>query len=655
MHASRRTSVVMGLLALMGVLGPKTTAWATVQTDRMVFRAGVAVQNTFHHDSFSSIDWVQQRNELRAELKYRLIPRAGSFGFLDVADFNMLYRGRYDSIFDIRDAYRKRGYDRDDFRFPEGKLPRELFLDFGFNGLFQPLSLRLGKQQIVWGEADLFRSIDVVNPLRLDQNGIVGEDLSDYREPLWIAKALVDIGQLGPVAETGLELFYSPNWRPLTDRVIVGESFRIKLDHTRPDDPNHLRRNQLPFNQVRHPWEVTRVGPYSTEAGDGADTQDGPNRSVAECREAYSFTDCADADFVYLIDSKQVPTSVLDLDASMVGVRLLGKTWGGLDFTMNYLFKRTEVPGTALPTHLLFDPDLDPNTPVVGNTRQDVLIQAAEAQATGQNLALRDRCLNGNPRDLDLDPNDGPLSETTPNLVVLESMRGYEGRAFTGCLTVPFWYPWTHIFGFTLTYNDYNYTGMIFRLEQSYSTKEPRNGQPALAGVRAGEFPQPRDFETSGKRSTQVWRSMVGFDYLRAFPQYMPSSLRPYKYLRTWFMDQWFFTFQFLNEYYSHADAQIGLLDSITDRMQHWNPVFTFVATGFFLNNVFRPWIAAGYDVNAQFPILWLQGTYFLTSQIELRIGEIMYLGSQQNESFIFLHKYADRDTLFVRFRYWFL
>ena len=34
------------------------------------------------------------------------------------------------------------------------------------------------------------------------------------------------------------------------------------------------------------------------------------------------------------------------------------------------------------------------------------------------------------------------------------------------------------MFGFTLTYNDFDYTGAVFRLEQSWSTNEPRNRTP---------------------------------------------------------------------------------------------------------------------------------------------------------------------------------
>jgi hypothetical protein len=535
---------------------------------------------------------------------------------------------------------------RDDFRFPEGKYPREAFVDVGFVPPLDKLSLRIGRQQVVWGEADLFRSIDVVNPLRLDQQGLVGDDLDQYREPLWIAKALYDLGSFDALKliDMNLEFFYSPNWRPLTDRIIVGESFRIKLDSDCIDaggDFNCRRPNQQPFDRIRHPWEVTRVGPYRTEALDHADLGGQPGcEDVSNLPGVNLPAGCGD--FIYLIDNP-VPTSLFDKDASMFGVRLLGKTFGNLDFTLNYLFKRTEVPGTVLPAHLLFDRNNPQNgdaTTDQNNARTDKLLEAATTDST----VLKHRCLDGNPRNFD-----------QSNVFILEGTRGYPDHAFTGCLTVPFWYPWTHIFGFTLTYNDFDYTGMIFRLEQSYSTKEPRNGVPPLAGVRRGDFPGTRDFDTSGKRSTQVWRSMVGFDYLRAFPQYAPSFVKPYKYLRTWFYDQWFMTFQFLNEYYSHADGQIGLLDSVTDRMHHFNPLLTYVMTGFFLNNVFRPWIAVGYDVNDRFPLLWLQGTYFLTPRLALRIGEILYLGSRHAESFVFLHKYADRDTLFFRLTYFLL
>jgi Protein of unknown function (DUF1302) len=116
---------------------------------------------------------LQWLNEVRFDLKYDLIaPGSGeSWGPVKTLRFNMLYRGRFDPVYLIRDSYQRRDYDRGDFEFPEGKTPRELFFDIGFNGALHDLSLRIGKQQVVWGEADLFRSLDVVNPLDIRHNG----------------------------------------------------------------------------------------------------------------------------------------------------------------------------------------------------------------------------------------------------------------------------------------------------------------------------------------------------------------------------------------------------------------------------------------------------------------------------------------------------
>ncbi|MBI4538627.1 MAG: hypothetical protein HY704_03845 [Gemmatimonadetes bacterium] len=55
-------------------LGWASCVDATVQTERVTFRASLSTQNTFQHDSTESFDWVQWRNEVRLELKYRLLP-----------------------------------------------------------------------------------------------------------------------------------------------------------------------------------------------------------------------------------------------------------------------------------------------------------------------------------------------------------------------------------------------------------------------------------------------------------------------------------------------------------------------------------------------------------------------------------------------------
>jgi hypothetical protein len=540
----------------------------------------------------------------------------------------MLYRGRYDSIFDIRTHYRKRGYRRDDFRFPEGELPREMFLDVEFGGFARGLGMRLGRQQVVWGEADVFRSLDQVNPLRLDQNGLLGDDFADYREPLWIAKFLYDIGDLGPIGGAGVEFFYSPNGRPATDRIIVGEAFRITLADNNPLT-GWRRRNRTPFDQVRHPWEVQRIGPGPTEAQDFADQGSVPG--------------CADppgcADFAYLA-STTYPSADFAWGNSMAGIRLLGSTFGGIQFSLNYLFKRTELPGTSLVGTDLFDPMVaQDGSP---NPRLDKVGAALVAAATP-------------------DTNGNGIPEGTEDLIrrcvwghepvyFVGSMHDTENM-LTGCQTTAFWYPWTHIIGATGTYNDDAYTGMVFRVEESLSTKEPRNGVPPLAGPRAGDYPRTRDFATNGMRQTSVWRSMVGFDYLRALGL-TAARKWPQPFRSLFGGDQWLLSGQFFDEYYAHADGQIGLLDSVTDRMHNFNPIFTMVATGFFVNQRLRPLFAFGYDVNDAFPTLWMQAEYNIGARWAVRLGDVLYMGSKMSEAFLYLNKYADRDTLFLRLTY---
>lgn len=50
------------------------------------------------------------------------------------------------------------------------------------------LFVKLGKQQVVWGRTDLFRVLDVINPVDYSRNNIYDE-LQDIRIPLWIAQA----------------------------------------------------------------------------------------------------------------------------------------------------------------------------------------------------------------------------------------------------------------------------------------------------------------------------------------------------------------------------------------------------------------------------------------------------------------------------------
>ncbi len=658
-----------GLLATALVFaGQNAGASEYFDGQRGEIAARLSSQNSFQHNDTDSIQWVQWRNEMRFDLKYDLIPQGGgvSWGPIKTFKFNMLYRARMDPVFLIRDSYQKRNFDRDNFVFPEGKQPRELFFDIGFQGALEPLSLRIGRQQVVWGESDLFRSLDIVNPLNVSQNGLIGEDFADYREPRWIAKALYNVGHVAEgLDEVGIEAFYSPNAAVQEDKpwLIYGDFLKIGINNHNVLD-GFGQNIVLPLRQVAFPWQIGRVGTRYGDSPGIVQTQTG-----------------AFSDFVYQIHNHDMDSSEFDFhNKSMVGLRILGTTWGNAFFTLNYMFKRVDGATAGVNYQDLYDTSL----PGTGAPRPDVLQAALAAAGTpdsngngipdGQEVQMRNcfRTDGGGVLILDpkvvnpafagsfhgsvySDPKHPELAtgaNTFPVKVPLPLTDDGLVHA-TGCLGIPIYHPWTHLFGFTATYNDANFTGLVFRLEQSWSTKEGRTSATANTPVRAlkGDAnPNQNDFDTHNYHTTGVWRSMVGFDYLRAIaPQTGRKISIPL--IRSLLTDTWFYTFQFLNEYDSHY-ANVVHQTSFSNRVPQFNPVLTYAMSGFFLHQTVRPTLAMGLDINTKFPVFLLQNDYFFTDKLVLRVGEIMYAGSANAEDQLGLHFYAQRDELFFRLTY---
>jgi hypothetical protein len=75
-----------------------------------------------------------------------------------------------------------------------------------FDGKIKKVDLKLGLQQVVWGQADGLRVLDVINPL--DYREFILEDFLDSRRPLWLVRA--DI----PVEKGSLQLIWVPYFAP---------------------------------------------------------------------------------------------------------------------------------------------------------------------------------------------------------------------------------------------------------------------------------------------------------------------------------------------------------------------------------------------------------------------------------------------------------
>jgi len=105
--------------------------------------------------------FILQRNTAQVEAKYHYLQEGEAFGSFDAgpiedATLTVIGRGVYDSIYDIGDAFSHKFTEQEkEKRKFEYKL-REIYTDLAL----PPLSFRIGRQQVVWGETDNFRALD---------------------------------------------------------------------------------------------------------------------------------------------------------------------------------------------------------------------------------------------------------------------------------------------------------------------------------------------------------------------------------------------------------------------------------------------------------------------------------------------------------------
>lgn len=91
--------------------------------------------------------------------------------------------------------------DTNDLRHPEFNdrwdVLREAYIDATADlESGSQLNFRIGRQQVVWGRTDLFRVLDVINPVDYSRNNIYDE-LEDIRIPMWILQSELRMGPTG--------------------------------------------------------------------------------------------------------------------------------------------------------------------------------------------------------------------------------------------------------------------------------------------------------------------------------------------------------------------------------------------------------------------------------------------------------------------------
>lgn len=353
-----QATLAVPLLALCAATVLPTPASAMPKYGPLQLSGNFETQNLVRDYRIDSYQFIQNRNTFRLRVDYdwlqngKLIEKI-DVPFIERSKLFLLYRGVYDGFYYIAPTDRQHGQTRfDDLvggpiagndagvlganralkpgiysratgssrakRALENSL-REFYVDLKLKDL--PVSFRLGRQQVIWGESDQFRLMDIWNPLDLTWHlqqeagggaGGGGGSWDNIRVPLWLGKGLWDIGTLGPFSNTFLEVVYNPfDFQP-----------NQKIDFL-PQPWSAFFADPLRSGQVQ------QVVAGSHSSGGGTYYTPVFNLQGSSFRHG-SF--------------KRNPK-----DASEVGFRFHAVTPQGLEFSTNYLYARARGVGAGSP------------------------------------------------------------------------------------------------------------------------------------------------------------------------------------------------------------------------------------------------------------------------------------------------------------------
>ena len=174
------------------------------------------IQNMSSYRVGESSQLVGSENRLQLDMELEMHPDIIVFGS---------FRGMYDAVYDMRsDSSRWDKYAGSRGALSHETKMREIYLDLTYGSW----DFRIGKQQVVWGETDGLRLMDIINPLDMRRQYIT-RDWEDIRRPLMTVKAVYGID---PLSNSFLELVWIP-----------GDHKKDRIDLWTPND----KRSQSPW------------------------------------------------------------------------------------------------------------------------------------------------------------------------------------------------------------------------------------------------------------------------------------------------------------------------------------------------------------------------------------------------------------------------
>src|SRR5438034_6089633 len=226
---------------------------ATTSDNIGTFKGFYQAGNVVSHRNFVTLEWRHNLNRVS-----RSFPTVGPlFEFLDIdaLDYYLNLRESYEGSWDYgtnkqqrqldgggKNTYWDKYFGRQLQKYP-GEFSRfvnfeyltsihwmnkninqlQLF-EWYFNITKRPLFLRIGRQNLSWGETDGFRLLDQINPLNNLFGGFL-VSLDERRVPLSMLRAQWSFGTVGPIGDLTLEGFISPDRRTAAQYVLNQGSF----------------------------------------------------------------------------------------------------------------------------------------------------------------------------------------------------------------------------------------------------------------------------------------------------------------------------------------------------------------------------------------------------------------------------------------------
>jgi hypothetical protein len=201
------------------------------------------------------------------------------------------------------------------------------------------LNVKVGKQQVVWGRSDLFRVLDVINPMDFSRNSIYDE-FEDIRIPMWILQANYRMGASDSLSERNIQLVWN-------------------FDKFRPNNlgqcgtPNAVLDAGCFFRAAKSAWDygatVGNLAPVGLLGGSplaGLIPPGDPTRGIAVTIPSHQAG----------IRNVELPN--WSLKNTQIGTRFEGVTRDGtISFSVNGLIGRSQMPSLRAikPAALAFD------------------------------------------------------------------------------------------------------------------------------------------------------------------------------------------------------------------------------------------------------------------------------------------------------------